>query len=202
MELYRNYLLEEGRAPASVFAFCRLAKLGEETFYDHFPSLEGLEARIWEQLVVETEETLAADEDYAGYGARQRVLAFFFTFLEVARAQRSFLLLRFPGWKPGPGQRRLRRFRERFQGFAREVVKAGVEAEEIADCARAEDWMPRVLYAQLLGVISFYLEDESDRFERTDALVEKSVRLTFEIAEAEVLDAALDLVRFLAGRGR
>ena len=46
-------------------------------------------------------------------------------------------------------------------------------------------------------MIDQYLKDESDEFERTDAFIEKTVTLAFDLFRAQVLDSAADLLRFL-----
>jgi ubiquinone biosynthesis protein COQ9 len=47
-------------------------------------------------------------------------------------------------------------------------------------------------------VISFLLKDESQRFERTDAFIEKTVAFAFDVIRTQAIDSAFDLARFLA----
>jgi hypothetical protein len=47
-------------------------------------------------------------------------------------------------------------------------------------------------------VIDFSLKDDSRGYERTDAFIEKSVAVAFDLIRTQVVDSALDLARFLA----
>ena len=49
-------------------------------------------------------------------------------------------------------------------------------------------------------MVEFTLADDSSGFERTDAYIEKSVRLAFDVIGTQAVDSAFDLFRFLSGR--
>jgi hypothetical protein len=79
-------------------------------------------------------------------------------------------------------------------------VAKGVESGEIADRGRLTPLYPEALYFHLRSVIDFYLKDDSKRFERTDAFVEKSAAVAFDVIRTQALDSAVDLARFLVPR--
>jgi ubiquinone biosynthesis protein COQ9 len=56
---------------------------------------------------------------------------------------------------------------------------------------------PRALRLLLRSVVAFHLKDESTKFERTDAFIEKSVAVLFDLMGRQVLDSGFDLLRFL-----
>jgi hypothetical protein len=45
--------------------------------------------------------------------------------------------------------------------------------------------------------MAFNLKDESEKFERTDAFIEKSTTVFFDLMGRQVLDSGFDLVRFM-----
>lgn len=200
LESYRLYVLENGKRPASVYQFCKDNGITEPTFYEQFPSLHSLEAEIWAQLIRDTRDTVEADEDYAGYSVRQKVLAFHYTLLEIASQQRSFMLERFPGVKPGC--RDTRRMEAVFTDYAETWVDQGIENGEIARRPNVTNWYPQAFTLVMLFVLDHWLKDESERFERTDALIEKGVTLMFDLIRTQALDSAFDLLRFFGGRDR
>ncbi|MEI7774534.1 MAG: hypothetical protein WCK17_07130, partial [Verrucomicrobiota bacterium] len=57
---------------------------------------------------------------------------------------------------------------------------------------------PDAFYTHFRGVIDFSLKDDSRGYERTDAFIEKSVAVAFDLIRTQVVDSALDLARFLA----
>ncbi|MFP4358266.1 MAG: hypothetical protein ACLFSZ_07530 [Puniceicoccaceae bacterium] len=200
METYRMHVLENGSPPPSVFAFCRVLGIGEEEFFEAFPTLDVFESEIWAERVRHVREVLDADEEYAAYPPRQKALAFFYTFLESIRGQRSWFLARFPREFPARDPERLGRFRDVFLEWACPVAAEEVGAGKLAERLRADKGVARLLYAHFRAILKFHLEDGSDRFERTDAFVEKSVRLFFDLADTRVPESAADLLRFLSGK--
>ena len=56
------------------------------------------------------------------------------------------------------------------------------------------------MFEQFRSIIEYHRKDQSEEFQDTDALIEKSVRLGADIARAGTLDSAIDLGRFLLRR--
>lgn len=200
LDLYRKTLLETGQPPVSIYRFCADHGFKEEAFYATFASFGKVEGELWASLVTDAVNQLTGEKDFAEQGARPRLLGFYFTFLEIARANRSFLLLRFPGLPKALACSRLRGMEEKFAEFSRETARIGEKTGEIAGRGKVTSWFPRITWGQFIFLLDFYLKDESEAFERTDALVEKSTRLLFDAAGEQVIDSAFDLFRFLAGR--
>ena len=200
METYRIHVLENGSPPPSVFSFCRALGIGEEEFFEAFPTLEVFESEIWAERVRHVRGILESDEEYPAYPPRQKALAFFYTFLESMRGQRSWFLAWFPRDFPARDPGTLSRFREAFLEWARPVAAEEVGGGGMAGRLRADKGVARLLYAHFRAILKFHLEDDSDRFERTDAFVEKSVRLFFDLADTRVPESAADLFRFLSGK--
>jgi len=200
MEAYRIHVLENGDPPASVFAFCRSLGISEADFFTHFPSLEALESEIWAACVHNVRETLEADEDYPDYPPRQKALAFFYTFVESILGQRSWFLARFPKDFPACDPRSLNKFREAFLEWAKPVAKEEVGDGMVASRLKADKGLAKLLYGHFRSILKYYLEDDSAGFEQTDAYIEKSSRLFFDLADTRVPESAIDLFRFLSGR--
>ena len=197
---FTEYLREHGRYPESVYRFCRGLEVEEKEFFSEFGSFEAVESRLWENVVHRVVFAVESGPEWASFSARQRLLTFHFAFLEEALNWRSLMLSRFgaigplarPGW--------LRGFEARFKEFASTLVARGVESGEIADRGRLTPLYPEALCLHLRAVIDFYLRDDSKGFERTDAFVEKSAAVAFDVIRTQALDSAVDLARFLIPR--
>ena len=87
--------------------------------------------------------------------------------------------------------------RHEFKKFAETLLEHGKQSGEIADRRGITNLYPGILYAHLRWVIDQYLRDESEGFERTDAFIEKTVALAFNLFRSQALDSAADLIRFL-----
>ncbi len=196
---YREYVLENGHAPPSVYAFAKSIEIGEREFFEAFASFEALEAGIWRKAVTDTIDGIQQGEEWSGFSAHQKLLTFHYAFCDRILDQRSFFLARFPrGSKGELPSRSLLPMREAFVTFARKLVAEGEEREEIACRGPLSKTYPEALFGHFLTVIEFNLADSSSKFERTDAYIEKSVRLAFDVIGTQALDSALDLVRFFS----
>jgi hypothetical protein len=130
---YREFLLKQGKQPASVFAFCDALGLPEDEFYKHFGSFESLEKVIWQEFITDTRKRLEADENYAAFSAREKILSFYFSLAEQLKRDRSFVLHQLKSWnKPGLMPVFLKGFKKSFDEWIKGVIAAGVKSGEIA----------------------------------------------------------------------
>jgi hypothetical protein len=117
-DAYIRELLTHGKAPASVFAFTDKLGIAESEFYKFYSSFEALETEVWHKLMTTTIDTLMADEKFASFSAREKLLAFFYTHLEVLKDKRSYVAMRWPQNKLTTSTpKMLKAYRESFHDF-------------------------------------------------------------------------------------
>lgn len=193
--------LESGDRPASVYRVCKAASVSEREFYEVYASLDAIESKTWGQLIEDTKSELAKDPDFDSFNARQRLLSFLFAYFDQCLDARSRMLIAFPRLRPGRRPpKNLSKFRKAFKDWADDLCKFAIENNEIADRKRLSDAYPEALFGMLWYLTDFNLRDESEGFQDTDALVEKSVRAFFDGTQTQFLDSAFDLAKFLLGR--
>jgi len=198
---YIRQVLKKGHPPASVHAFANKLEISEREFFEEFASFESLEAAIWEKVVTDSIEGVEKQEDWEAFNAQQRLLSFYYQLCDTILDHRSFFLSRFPriSRTEAPPQV-LCGMRRAFQEFAEQILETGKETGEVACRGALTRTYPLGLFGHLLSVIEFNLSDTSQGFERTDAYIEKSVRLAFDVIGTQAVDSAFDLFRFLSGR--
>lgn len=194
---YWHVLLTKGKRPSSVYAFTEDIGMEEADFYKHAASFDALESSYWDGLVEDTIKVLHEDDDYADYPGDQKILAFFFTFFAHAQKNRSRLVEFFP--RPGCSKS-IKLMRQRFIEFAKEIIEQGIEDGSVADRKKVSEKYPELLFEQFRSIIEFHRKDQSAEFQDTDALIEKSVRFSADVARSGTLDSAFDLGRFLLRR--
>lgn len=198
---YVSHVLKKGGPPASVHSFTLKLGVSEREFFEHFGSFEGLEAQIWEDSVKQTVEAVESGTEWQGFSAQQKLLAFLYAYCDQILDHRSFFLTRFPRIaRQGAPPQVLSPMRAAFTRFADGIVDDGTESGDIACRGAVSRSYPLAFFGHFLSVIEFNLSDTSRGFERTDAYIEKSVRLAFDVVGTQALDSAVDLVRFLGGR--
>lgn len=197
LKAFAAYWSEEGHPPRSVARFCKEIGVTEEVFFKHFPSLHAVEKAFWRHWITEVISAVERGEDWKEFTARERYLAFLFALTQSASTRRSLLLERFHDISPISHPAALERMRAEFLEFARRLVDHGTESGEIAERRGLTTLYPGILYVHLRWVIDQWLKDESAEFERTDAFIEKTVALAFDLFRSQALDSAADLIRFL-----
>jgi len=196
---YWKHLLTEGERPKSVFAFAAELGVDEAVFYEHFSSLSLIEKDYWESTVVETITAVESDNEFGDYPVDQKLLAFFFTYITHIQKHRSRFVHYFPKMS-FCDEKMLAPMKHAFCDFMKHIVASGVEEGTFADRKKLTESYDKLLWMHLLAVIRFYLHDESEAFQDTDAFIEKSLKVGVESAAHGVLDSGLDFLRFMAGK--
>ena len=197
-DTYMKYWLENGKRPVSVFKFCQELGAPETEFYDHYASFEALEKDIWRSYFDETLLKLKDDEVYRGYSVREKLLAFYFLWIQQLRESRSFILLQRERFLlPGDHLGRLESFRKAFYDYIRDLIKEGYQSGEIKERKFISDQFVHGFWAQALFVLRYWIKDDSERFEMTDAAIEKAVNLSFQLIGSGTLDSILDFGKFV-----
>jgi AcrR family transcriptional regulator len=202
-QAYLDYVLRKSTPPASVFKLTKKLGLPEADFYRYYATFDAIDREIWADFGREARERASQEPVWEGYGAREKLLAFYFTLLEILKQNRSYALWslrtympRVPGFMP----RVLDDFRQDFELFVTTLLRPWRSTEEVAERPVVQSQYPRLFWAQVLFVLGFFAKDDTLNFERTDAAVEKAVTLSFDLVGRNSFDSALDFARFLIRR--
>ena len=194
---YAEFELLEGRAPHSVFELCNHAKIQEKTFYNHFNSLASIKKYILESLVNQTIERIDDDENYAEFSANEKALALFFTLFEEFMEQRSYLILKYSSIKDvrhlaGDWDSFFMQFNARME----QIIQEAKSTEEVVSRPYIGDYYAKSFKLVFLYIFRVWINDDSEKFQTTDAAIEKSVNLAFEFLGHSPLDSILDFGKF------
>src|ERR1700712_1823156 len=89
---YIDFVLTEGAQPKSVYVFAKKNKMTEEEFYRFFGSFDAIEQNLWTGYAVRTIAEIKTQEVWAQYLAREKALSFFYSFFELLKSSRSFVV--------------------------------------------------------------------------------------------------------------
>lgn len=194
---YIEFELMNGRSPHSVHELTKKLRLTEASFYDHFGSLEVLRSAVVAAFMEDTTRILDEDENYAGYSSREKLLALFFTLFEQFKNQRSYLLAKYSDWKKVPqGSKDWKRFMELLMERADLILKEAKIEEEVKDIPVVGQHYAKAVPLMFGYIFRVWINDDSDAFATTDAAIEKSVNLGFDMLGTGPLDALLDFGKF------
>ena len=181
-EAYLDHLLTHGTRPVSVYAFAKSQGISETQFYDLYNNFDALEQHIWLDVFDRTHARLKADATYGGYSVREKLLAFYFTWVDELKPLRSFVIYangQTRRWAISATHASLGLLKIRFRDYAHDLVNEGLDRGELISRPLLTDRYADGLWAQLLFVTRFWADDTSPAFEQTDAAIEKAVRLSF-----------------------
>jgi AcrR family transcriptional regulator len=196
---YIEYVLENGHSPTSVFKFAKELKMKEEEFYNYFTSFDAIKSAVWTQLFERTLENLESQAVYKEYSGREKLLGFLFTWIEELKKNRSYLLSIYGNHKSPKNllPNEVKDFKSKFKDYANEIILEGKETEEIASRPFISDRYDEALWIQVWFVFQFWIKDTSPAFEKTDAAIEKSVNLAFDLMGKSAVDTFIDFAKFL-----
>ncbi|MES2479564.1 MAG: TetR family transcriptional regulator C-terminal domain-containing protein [Bacteroidota bacterium] len=195
---YTQYILDKEQVPGSVYKFCESIGIEESEFYKFYASFETLEAAFFEALHNQVLSLLNNHKDYDSYDDANKLLSYYFTFFEMATANRSYILLSLKNEKnPMQSYQKLGAIRAHFLAFANSVLENSYKLPNEQLKKIEAKLLQEGAWLQFILTFKFWMKDSSPNFEKTDLLIEKSVKASFEILEAFPVESILDLGKFL-----
>ncbi|TAE75751.1 MAG: TetR/AcrR family transcriptional regulator [Bacteroidetes bacterium] len=196
-----QFTIENNHFPKSIEDFSDYLEISTTEFYQYYSSLKDVDSDIWLQTFLETKQKLYETEVYPQYSGREKVLAFYYTWLEVLKENRNFILISarrkaFLDLKPYF----LEELKNNFYVWLNDILLEGKETQEIYQRMFTEKIYPKAFWGLTLGVLKFWINDNSENFENTDIFVEKSVNFSFDAIGKTFLDSGIELGKFVFQR--
>ena len=199
---YFEYLLEKGQKPESVYVFCKNIKIKESDFYQEFSNFAQIEAVIWKNFFNEALQITKTEAVYDDYSVREKLLSFYYTWIEVLKTNRSYILsaaeyLKKPIFLHKNDQ--FQEFKYAYKDYANELLMEARETREVEPRAIPQlmQLYPDIFWAKTMLILDFWINDTSKSFEKTDTMIEKSVNTVFDLLARSPLDALIDWGKFI-----
>lgn len=198
ISLYMKFILENGERPKSMYVFAKKSKMKESEIYDCFGSFEAIEKSIFKAFFDNTKALLDKNKEYQNFDAKNKLLSFYFTFFEVLKVNRSYVLFALQENKNKlKALSALVSLKKAFQAYIEELEIETIDLKEEKIEKIKNRSVAELTWGQLLFTIAFWMEDGSPGFEKTDILIEKSVATGFALLDSATLKSAFDLGKFL-----
>lgn len=169
-----------------------------EDFNEIFERVSDLKAQFWLNTFEETMFTLAESEEYQNYPVRDKMLAFYYTWLEELKPYRDYILFVFRQkalYRVLPAQ--MKTFSDAFGSYTQTLAEQGIQTGEIAKRPFIGKRMNKILELKLIFILRYWINDNSTDFAKTDTAIDKSVHLAFDILSPGALYSAYDFGKFL-----
>lgn len=197
---YTNYVLEHDTVPASVFKFCKDVKIDEDDFYNYFGSLESAAKYVWSAFHENTTSVLHKNKEYETYTNREKMLSYYYTFFEVLKLNRSYVLFSLKNHTTQNMLKHLEQFkglRKQLKHFTSQLIEEGNEKRQLKITHHNSTIFSEAAWVQFLFILKYWMDDDSAGFEKTDVVIEKSVNTVFDVFETSPLESVIDLGKFL-----
>jgi hypothetical protein len=194
---YTNHLLNEGKRPLNVFKFCQTVKIEEAEFYTFFGSFEAIEKHVFQHLFEETQKVLKENEGYEEFSSKEKLLSFYYTYIENLTANRSLISFLLSNKNPIKSFSNIYPVKKHFTNFVKSLYLDSGEMPLEKLKEYQEKGLTEIIWNQFLSIIKYWLKDESPSFEKTDAYIEKSTAAGFEVLNLTQIESVIDFGKFL-----
>jgi hypothetical protein len=200
---YIDFVLTQDEKPKSVYSFTKKLKITEADFYTFYASFESIEKSIWVELISETISEIKKQELWAQYSSRDKMLSFFYSYVELLKANRSFVTYSLKTQKKKLGTPEvLSGVKPIFENFAEETINEGLESGELAERKFLSNRYKDALWIQYAFILNFWIDDTSEGFEKTDEAIEKGIQVTFDLFQRSPIDSLFEYGKFLTQNGK
>ena len=195
---YTDFCLTNAKKPNSVYEFAKLNNMDETDFYHYFTSFEVLERQYFVTMFAYTLELLEKNEAYQSYESADKLSAFYFTFFEMATANRSFIIhLLKEDKNPMKNLGKVSKLREVYLDYALTILEKPINIDQETVVKIQDKVLQEASWLQFLSIFNFWMNDESSNFEKTDVFIEKSVKASFDLAYNIPTQSIIDFGKFL-----
>lgn len=200
---YIDYVLTNNEPPKSVYIFSKFLKISEAEFYNYFASFEAIESTAWESMTRETIELSSSQEIWSQYSSREKMLSFFYSYMELLKSRRSFIIYSLKHHcNKFSTPSVLLSTRILFEDFSEQVIQEGLESGELAERKYFSKKYKDGLWIQFKFILNFWIEDSSPEFEKTDEAIEKGINVTFDLFQRSPIDNLFEYGKFLTQNSR
>lgn len=200
---YIDYVLTNDEQPKSVYSFVKKLKITEAEFYAFYASFDSIEKNIWFGLTVEAIDEVKKQELWEQYSSREKMLSFFYSYVELLKSQRSFVIYSLKKQPKKLGTPAiLSGVKPIFENFAEEIINDGLASGELADRKFFAKRYKDALWVQYAFILNFWIEDDSNGFEKTDEAIERGIQVTFDLFQRSPIDNLFEYGKFLTQNGK
>ena len=198
LSFYMEQLLDSSESVKNVYKFCKANKIDESVFYQFFSSLDSIKSFFWQKIFENTLSTIQKSEGFENYGRQEKMLSFYFTCFENLTLNRSFVRETLPkNASELKNLKYLNDFKALFLDFVDDNLSTQQSENDKTFQKIGKPITKQSYWFQFLIILKFWLDDTSKSFEKTDIMIEKTVKAGAEIFEMTPFDGLFDLGKFL-----
>src|SRR5690606_964335 len=198
-QTYIDYDFTNNEPPKSLYNITKKLKITEAEFYNLFASFTAIEKSIWSDLTLTAITQVKAQDVWLAYSSREKILSFFYSYVELLKTQRSFIIYSLNQHKGKLSTPEvLSDVKPLFNSFTEDIINEGLESGELAERKFLSKRYKDALWLQFAFIINFWKDDDSAGFEKTDEAIEKGINVAFDLFQRSSLDNLFEYGKFLS----
>ena len=197
IEIAVDLIIEGGYKSATMRGIAKKAGFGDATIYNYFPTKESILFAYYEDKLNETIEKIKEIKDFNEYTINEQLQAVFHIQFELFLADREFIAISFKKifLTINQNYKQIKNIKDLFRTIIKDIFDAASEADEIPPQI-FEEMIFHLLWDYYIGLVIFWLNDSSEKFNETTILTDKSLDLICSVIEAGVANKLFDLASY------
>lgn len=195
MNGYVSYVSKKLKRPKSIKKFAKHLDVKKKDIVKHFDSFDDIEAGIYVHFMQKT-ESLLAQEEFLNH--HEALLALYFTFFEHLTANKTYVHTIIKAHNKD-----FRKLKTLYP-IKKALIKC-IDNYAIRNPVYLPEFLSglkgkakhEAIWAHFMFVFAFWIKDRSDNKEKTDALIEKSLRVAKDLEHSKLFESAMDLGKFM-----
>jgi hypothetical protein len=178
----------------TIQSLAEMLEMKPSEIFDLFPNRSSILLFYYESHMIKYEEEISKIDDYQSFSLHEKLSTLALSLLDQFMEHREFVDLTY-----GPMICRPATNTAFEQHFKRAVQSVNQNDNRVSSSAGmvTGNWFPSVVFLEFHGLIHFWLQDESNNYENSMALVDKWAALTEELFYTKIVDKGFDLAKFL-----
>jgi hypothetical protein len=140
---------------------------------------------------------LSEDPSYKDYDAKNKLLAFYYTFFELIRANRTYVMAVLD-------EKNLIKSIKALSGLKKVYITL-IDSLQIETMDLKQERLEKLkersfnefAWKQFLATMVYWMKDTSPSFEKTDIFIEKSINASFDLVNIKPIESIIDFGKFL-----
>ncbi len=189
---------EKGYNKVSMRTIARAAKIGDATIYKYFSSKEKLLIGFYELCAEDTTTALLEIDDLSQYALHEKLQVLLDTYLNFMLPNRDFVSESFPLIYQSPMFlfSHVNPIHKELTPIIVQFLDDAWEKEEIPTFP-FQSVLPDMLCEYLIGVLYFWIKDESEEFHETTELIDLSLSLIMTLLKSGIINHTTDFLGFM-----
>ena len=192
-----DVITKKGFKAATMREIAELGGVSGATIYNYFTTKEKILLAYFEEKQRETIKVLKGIEDFHTYTLQEQLQTLIEHKLEQFLPDREFVQIAFErAFRTAfSSMNEMLEGREQFVDTVRELLDIAVESGEIPDQPYS-DVIPELIMDLYLGLVYYWLKDDSENFDCTTQLVDKSLNLVASVLQSGIVGKVADILAF------